>query len=272
MLARSRPSVPNEEDSMKRALPRLTYANVVSTLCLFILLGGGALAASGLAKNSIGPRQLRREAVRTAKIANEAVTTAKIKRGSIDGSRLALQTLGTVPSAQSAANANHAIRADSAAHADSASQAGDAQSLGGAAPSAYLGRVAQAASGISLHISGSTVSEATPGGPLAISVPAGVGFVVADAAASFADAASANTNVELWLALDEPCAMQGPGWESHSYGTLISTTAREELSQHLAFPVSPGPHTARLCLLSGNVAEAFSRTLSLTTVAEGPNG
>ena len=30
---------------MKRARPRLTYANVVSTLCLFLVLGGGALAA-----------------------------------------------------------------------------------------------------------------------------------------------------------------------------------------------------------------------------------
>src|SRR2546421_305995 len=31
---------------MRRLRPRLTYANVVSTLCLFILLGGGAYAAS----------------------------------------------------------------------------------------------------------------------------------------------------------------------------------------------------------------------------------
>ncbi|MDX6225535.1 MAG: hypothetical protein QOE64_1911 [Frankiales bacterium] len=30
-----------------RLRPRLTYANVISTLCLFVLLGGGAWAASG---------------------------------------------------------------------------------------------------------------------------------------------------------------------------------------------------------------------------------
>ena len=35
--------------------PRLSYANVVSTLCLFLLLGGGAYAATKLAKNSVGP-------------------------------------------------------------------------------------------------------------------------------------------------------------------------------------------------------------------------
>jgi hypothetical protein len=37
----------------------LTYANVISTLCLFLLLAGGsALAAATLAKNSVGSRQL----------------------------------------------------------------------------------------------------------------------------------------------------------------------------------------------------------------------
>ena len=43
-----------------RARSKLTYANVVSTLCLFLVLGGtGAYAASQLAKNSVGPGQLK---------------------------------------------------------------------------------------------------------------------------------------------------------------------------------------------------------------------
>jgi hypothetical protein len=256
---------------MKRE-PRLTYANVVSTLRLFLLLGGGAFAASRLARNSVGSRQLRKEAVDTAKIRNEAVTAAKIRQGTIDGSRIALGALGTVPTAQSAVSADHAARADRATSADAASSAGDAQSLGGAPPSAYRGRVVQAASGISLHLGSGTVTDATPSGPLAITVPAGDGFLVADGNASLADAASANTNIELWVALDEPCATHGPGWESHSYGTLFSTTARQELSQHLAFPATPGQHLGRLCLLSGSNAESFSQTLTLTTVADGPNG
>jgi hypothetical protein len=260
---------------MKRALPRLTYANVVSTLCLFVLLGGGALAASRLAKNSVGSRQLKKGAVRTAKIADEAVTATKIRRGTIDGSRLALQTIGTVPSAQSAGSAGSALRAtraDSAAHADTASSATDAQSLGGAPPSTYLGRVALAATGLSIHPSGSSVVEATPGGPLAISIPAGVGFVIVDGAASFANAASANTNIELWVALDEPCTDPGLGSDSRSYGTLLSTTARQELNQNLAFQVLPGSHSVRLCILTGSALDVFSRTLTATTVARGPNG
>ena len=57
---------------MKRFLPRLTYANVVSTLCLFLLLGGGAaFAASKLAKNSVGSKQIKKNAITTAKSRTE---------------------------------------------------------------------------------------------------------------------------------------------------------------------------------------------------------
>src|SRR3954447_21791527 len=34
--------------TVARRGPRLTYANVISTLCLFVVLGGGAVAATGL--------------------------------------------------------------------------------------------------------------------------------------------------------------------------------------------------------------------------------
>lgn len=55
---------------MKRLRPRLTYANVISTLCLFLLLGGGAaFAATQLPKNSVGPKQIRKGAITPAKLA-----------------------------------------------------------------------------------------------------------------------------------------------------------------------------------------------------------
>jgi hypothetical protein len=86
---------------MKTRLPdRVTYANVVSTLCLFLLLGGGAaLAAGKLAKNSVGTKQIKNRSITTAKIKNRAVTGAKIKDGTISGSKIDLITLGQVPSA-----------------------------------------------------------------------------------------------------------------------------------------------------------------------------
>ena len=74
---------------MKRFLPRPTYANVVSTLCLFLLLGGAsALAATQLAKNSVGAKQIKKNAVATAKIKNGAVTTAKIADAAVTTSKL----------------------------------------------------------------------------------------------------------------------------------------------------------------------------------------
>ena len=54
---------------MHRLRARLSYANVISTLCLVLLLGGGtAYAASHLGKESVGPRQLKKGAVTPAKL------------------------------------------------------------------------------------------------------------------------------------------------------------------------------------------------------------
>lgn len=50
---------------------RLTYARVVSTVCLFLALGGTAWA---VAANSVGTAELKQGAVSTPKIARGAVT------------------------------------------------------------------------------------------------------------------------------------------------------------------------------------------------------
>lgn len=95
----------------------LTYANVVSSLALFLVVAGaGAVAASQLGKDSVGTKQLKRN----------SVTAAKIKDGAVTGAKVKLDTLGTVPSAAraaSAARADTAARADSAARADLAARA-----------------------------------------------------------------------------------------------------------------------------------------------------
>jgi hypothetical protein len=93
--------------------PKLTYANVVATLALFIAIGGaGAFATSRLGKNSVGARQLKRNAVTTAKIKKKAVTAAKVKNGTLTGAQIGFasltgaqidtSTLGTVPTAEKA--------------------------------------------------------------------------------------------------------------------------------------------------------------------------
>jgi hypothetical protein len=89
-----------------RPRPKLSYANVMSTLCFFLLLGGGAYAAGHLGKNSVGAKQLRKNAVTTAKVKNEAITAAKVKKGSLTGTQINVSTLAPVPTAQTANVAN----------------------------------------------------------------------------------------------------------------------------------------------------------------------
>jgi hypothetical protein len=62
---------------VKRLRGHITYANVVSTICLFLVLGGGAAVAAKtlLPKNSVGTKQLKRGAVTPAKLSNAAKAT-----------------------------------------------------------------------------------------------------------------------------------------------------------------------------------------------------
>jgi hypothetical protein len=68
---------------MKRLRVKLTYANVVATMALFIALAGGtALAATQiLPKNSVGSKQIKKEAVTPAKLNAAAKSTLTGKTG-----------------------------------------------------------------------------------------------------------------------------------------------------------------------------------------------
>jgi len=72
---------------MKRFLPRLTYANVIASLALFIALGGAAVAA-GLPKNSVGPKQIKKGAVTPKAIRSKAVTSGKIAPKAVTAGKL----------------------------------------------------------------------------------------------------------------------------------------------------------------------------------------
>jgi hypothetical protein len=67
---------------MHRLLGKLTYSNVVSTLCLVLLLGGGtAYAASHLGKGTVGTKQLKKAAVTPAKLSPAAKRTLTGPKG-----------------------------------------------------------------------------------------------------------------------------------------------------------------------------------------------
>jgi hypothetical protein len=88
---------------------------VISTLALFVALGGSAYAAS-----KIGTNNIKNNAITSAKIKKNAVTSAKIKNGAVTGAKINTATLGTVP------NATHASTADSATNATNAAKATNA--------------------------------------------------------------------------------------------------------------------------------------------------
>jgi hypothetical protein len=102
---------------VKQIRKRLTYANVMSSLAVFLVLGGGAaVAATNLPANSVGPRQLQpravktgfidRNAVRVGKIAPEAVRAGKLAQNAVPTNRLRNNAVAT------AKIANFAVTAD----------------------------------------------------------------------------------------------------------------------------------------------------------------
>lgn len=85
---------------------RPSPALIVAIVALIASLSGSAYAALG--KNSVGARQLKAKAVTSPKIANNAVNGQKVANGSLTGADIDLSRLGTVPSAQTAAQAGNA--------------------------------------------------------------------------------------------------------------------------------------------------------------------
>jgi hypothetical protein len=113
---------------MSKVTERLTFANVMSVIAVFIAIGGGAYAA-GLAKNSVKSKQIAAGAVKkselasgavvekkvaggavsTEKIGDGAVTTDKIADNAVTGAKVDEGSLGEVPLATEARNTLGAI-------------------------------------------------------------------------------------------------------------------------------------------------------------------
>ena len=83
---------------MRAVRKRLSYANVVATIALFLALSGGVVWAAGkvgsksLKANAVTAGKIRRNAVTNAKIRSSAVTAPKIKSGAVDFTKLASGT------------------------------------------------------------------------------------------------------------------------------------------------------------------------------------
>ena len=86
-MERSRPPSQIQGDPYEAIRERLTYANVVATLALFLALGGVGIAATKLPKNSVGTKQMKKG----------AVTGAKVKKHTLTGNNINLTSSGPSP-------------------------------------------------------------------------------------------------------------------------------------------------------------------------------
>jgi hypothetical protein len=106
---------------LRAVLRRLTYANVIATLALFLALGGGAVWAANKQANKVGTGKIKpnavtagkikANAVTTSKIRENAVTNAKIREGSVNFGKLAAGTnvVATATSSPAAVNGASAV-------------------------------------------------------------------------------------------------------------------------------------------------------------------
>jgi hypothetical protein len=106
---------------------RLTYANVMATVAVFIALGG-----SGYAAVKINGKNIRNKSIAGTKLRNRTISGGKLKKNTLTGAEIRESRLGTVPRAKNADSATAAGTAGSAATASNAS------ALGGIAPSGFV--------------------------------------------------------------------------------------------------------------------------------------
>jgi hypothetical protein len=62
---------------------RLTYANVMATIGVFLALSGGAYAAAKLPKNSVGSAQIKKSAVTSAKVKDGSLASGDFQAGQL---------------------------------------------------------------------------------------------------------------------------------------------------------------------------------------------
>jgi len=70
---------------LKQIRRHFTYANVMSSIAVFLMLGG----ATAFAATKIGANEIKANSIKTGKIVKEAVTAGKIKKNAVTESRIA---------------------------------------------------------------------------------------------------------------------------------------------------------------------------------------
>ncbi len=79
--------------SSTRLFNKLSYANVMATIAVFMALGGGAYAATQLPANSVNARAIAKNAVTSAKVKDHSLVARDFKAGQLPAGRQGLQGL-----------------------------------------------------------------------------------------------------------------------------------------------------------------------------------
>jgi hypothetical protein len=88
---------------MGRLRKQMTYANVMSSIAVFVVLGGGAYAAATLPKNSVGSTQIKANAVSSSKVKDGSLLSKDFKPGQlVAGARGATGATGATGTAGTA--------------------------------------------------------------------------------------------------------------------------------------------------------------------------
>jgi hypothetical protein len=119
---------------LDRVKARLTYANVMATVAVFIALGGTSVAATALINGS----KLKNRTVAGKKLKNRTLAGKKLKQNTVRGTEVRESTLDPVPRALQADDATTLDQLDSSAFLPRAAKAADADALDGADSSSFL--------------------------------------------------------------------------------------------------------------------------------------
>jgi hypothetical protein len=100
-------------------------AMAVALLALFVAMGGSVYAANqingkSIKKNSLPGNRVKKNSLAGNRVKKNSLPGNKVKKNSLVGSQINESTLGTVPSATKAADADHATNADHATGATTA--------------------------------------------------------------------------------------------------------------------------------------------------------
>jgi hypothetical protein len=226
-----------------RVRSALTYSNVISTLCLFVVLGGGAYAASsGL--------------IDGAKLKPRSVTGSKIKKDSLTGREIKESKLGRVPDSSRLGGK----RASS--YLTTSGTAANAAKLGGQAPSAYLAAGATAADAAKLGgkdpsayvgtdrlVTGSGVTSAVPAQTVLTYPPLGLTVTTDGDADSNSDVTIVNNgpvSVEVSRSTSNTVTVIG-----HPASTTFTLPGTARVEDFVIRPGSAGDSTKALSLTCG---------------------